>query len=491
MVSYLFQHQNLIASKFALFYRFSDYYKRKDVIDQFPVFAGIVNQEYYSDLITVSDLEKKLKQQIKKQDDDIKSKGYIRENLLPLFEDYYALLGLEFNKELKLEELLITASNLPEFDEKKLINNETIIERYNNLNKQLEELENKERNIILTKKKIEKTSVTGNDLNDELKKLEQKTNIASVEVSKYICPICGQNCEEISKKDFEIQKATEWLKKELVVTKKYTVDFSEDIRKLNRELSKIKTEKETIRDQLDTIEKKYITLKEVISTKEKVDYAKTRIKLHVEMIDSGIFKTKAEDLKQIREQISEIRKKIQQFKVKEKLNEAQSFLSKNMNSLAKTLDFEDEFLPANLRFDLVDGTFDMYQKQRNGEKIHLYEMGSGANWVSCHIALFLSFLRYFATQDNSPMPLIMFFDQPSQVYFPQSDDNLDKVTQKDIEAVDNMYTTIFNEINSIGEDTGILPQIIIVDHVDGKKLLCKEEFEKYVRCEWRNGEALI
>ena len=142
MVSYLFQHQNLIASKFALFYRFSDYYKRKDVIDQFPVFAGIVNQEYYSDLITVSDLEKKLKQQIKKQDDDIKSKGYIRENLLPLFEDYYALLGLEFNKELKLEELLITASNLPEFDEKKLINNETIIERYNNLNKQLEELEN-------------------------------------------------------------------------------------------------------------------------------------------------------------------------------------------------------------------------------------------------------------------------------------------------------------------------------------------------------------
>ena len=29
MVSYLFQHQNLIASKFALFYRFSDFYKRK------------------------------------------------------------------------------------------------------------------------------------------------------------------------------------------------------------------------------------------------------------------------------------------------------------------------------------------------------------------------------------------------------------------------------------------------------------------------------
>ena len=43
-----------MASKFALFYRFSDFYKRKDVIDQFPVFAGMISQEYYSDLIQLS-----------------------------------------------------------------------------------------------------------------------------------------------------------------------------------------------------------------------------------------------------------------------------------------------------------------------------------------------------------------------------------------------------------------------------------------------------
>ena len=33
MTSYIFQHQNLIASKFALFYRFSESYKRKDIIE--------------------------------------------------------------------------------------------------------------------------------------------------------------------------------------------------------------------------------------------------------------------------------------------------------------------------------------------------------------------------------------------------------------------------------------------------------------------------
>ena len=57
--------------------------------------------------------------------------------------------------------------------------------------------------------------------------------------------------------------------------------------------------------------------------------------------------------------------------------------------------------------------------------------------------------------------------------------------------VNKMYKIIFDEINSIGEDTGILPQIIIVDHVDGKNLECKEEFERYIRCNWRNDTGLI
>ena len=73
----------------------------------------------------------------------------------------------------------------------------------------------------------------------------------------------------------------------------------------------------------------------------------------------------------------------------------------------------------------------------------------------------------------------MFFDQPSQVYFPQGDKDVKEVTQADITAVNKMYKTIFDEINLIGANTGFLPQIIIVDHVDGKDLECKDEFDTY------------
>ena len=226
------------------------------------------------------------------------------------------------------------------------------------------------------------------------------------------------------------------------------------------------------------------------SKREKVNYAKARIALYAEMSSSGIFETVDGDIEELKEKIARLEEKIKGFDVDKKMSKAESFLSNNMNRLSLTLDFEEEYRPIDLNFGLTDGSFDIYQHQKSNENIHLYEMGSGANWVSCHIALFLSFLRFFATQDNSPMPLVMFFDQPSQVYFPQGNDK-DEITQADLIAVNKMYKTIFDEINSIGEDTGILPQIIIVDHVDGKNLECKEEFERYIRCNWRNDTGLI
>ena len=144
MVSYLFQHQNLMASKFALFYRFSDFYKRKDIIEQFPVFAGLIDQEYYSDLIELNSLKAQLKKKKKEQKFNEKGNDYVRRNLLPLVQDYYALLSIPFNNNISTKELLKIASNLPEFDESEFMNEKGIADRYHDLNNKLDELRDKE-----------------------------------------------------------------------------------------------------------------------------------------------------------------------------------------------------------------------------------------------------------------------------------------------------------------------------------------------------------
>ena len=212
------------------------------------------------------------------------------------------------------------------------------------------------------------------------------------------------------------------------------------------------------------------------------------------MMDSGLFENVDEDVEDLKNKISLLNEKIKGFDLETKKYKAQTFLSDNMNRLSLTLDFEGEYRPLNLNFGLVDETFDIYHHQKKNEKIYLYEMGSGANWVSCHIALFLSFLRYFATQEHSPMLLTMFFDQPSQVYFPQGTigkDDKKELSDADIKAVNQIYKTIFDEINDIGRITGNPPQILIVDHVDGNDLEIKEEFLSYVRKDWRNRDGLI
>ena len=137
MVSYMFQHQNLMASKFALFYRFSDYYKRKDAIDQFPVFAGMIGQEYYSTLIELNALEAQLRRKERQQKVNIKSTAYVKKSLSPLLCDYYALLGMKLEPTLTAQKMLRLSKELPEFDDSQFFGEAEIVSRYNNLHVQL------------------------------------------------------------------------------------------------------------------------------------------------------------------------------------------------------------------------------------------------------------------------------------------------------------------------------------------------------------------
>lgn len=344
MVSYLFQHQNLMASKFALFYRFSDFYKRKDVIDQFPVFAGMISQEYYSDLIQLNTLKVQLKQKQKKQKANEKSTTYIKESLSPLLTDYFALLERNFDGSISAQKMVEVASNLPEFDDTQLFGENKITERYSELNAELENLRNEEREILLKIKNIDNASNTGSSFSQMLRDLKQQTSVAEIETDEYTCPLCGHECQEISDNDTKLIEATNWLDDELKITAKYTADFSEDVRKLNEAHSKIEEKIRDVWRQIKTIEEKFISSKALVSKREKVNYAKARIALYAEMSNSGIFETVDGDIEELKEKIARLEEKIKGFDVDKKMSKAESFLSGNMNRLSLTLDFEDEYL---------------------------------------------------------------------------------------------------------------------------------------------------
>lgn len=334
---------------------------------------------------------------------------------------------------------------------------------------------------------------------DELKKINE---VSKPENEEYICPICGELSQKISDYDESILEASQWLNSEIKFVEAYNTNFWEDIRKLELSRDNMVSSIKRNYGQVKQIERTYLNSETLKNLKDKISYAKGNILLYIETISEGIFKDLNDELITLNLQITELEAEIGKFNIEKKLSSAKNDINKNMNRLALTLDFEDEFKPMNLKFDISNfDLFHLVKKYNNEQKIFLSEMGSGANWVSCHIVLFLSLLRFFAKEKaNSPIPLILFFDQPSQVYFPQSiseipdideEGELNIKKQTDIMAVNNMYKTIFDEISNIQDDTGVLPQIIIVDHVDGKELDVKDEFKKFTRHDWRGGKALI
>ena len=207
-----------------------------------------------------------------------------------------------------------------------------------------------------------------------------------------------------------------------------------------------------------------------------------------------------DNFKDIQKRIEDIQEILQkEYNVDCKLEEAEAFINSTMNDIGGNLDFEASYKPINLHFDIH--TFELYHLKDNNAKVYLRSMGSGANWLYSHICLFLSILKYFASLgDKSPVPSILFLDQPSQVYFPTTidvnDEKFDaerlknfegKSADEDLRAVSNLFMQILNVLNSIREDYGFLPQIIVSDHADYLDL-GEYVFNDYVVCRWRGKE---
>jgi len=193
------------------------------------------------------------------------------------------------------------------------------------------------------------------------------------------------------------------------------------------------------------------------------------------------------DIDELRDEITQLKIKLDGFDLKSKIMEAEVFLSKKMSNICDKLDFEEELKPGVLRFSIEDFVF--YYHFNNKDKIYLTEMGSGANWLACHLSLFIALLHLNCRTENSAIPSFLFIDQPSQVYFPtkyrEVDEGLDKVDEN-VRQVRNIFSVMVEALNAIEDECGFLPQIVVLEHAD------EAEFDEYVRERWKkDGKKLI
>ncbi|MDX8554973.1 DUF3732 domain-containing protein [Tenacibaculum sp. 1B UA] len=497
LTSFMFQYQNLIASKHALFSRFDDPIRKKDTISQLPVFLGWVDDKYYSyvrerELLLVK--QNRLLKLIEREEKQIEKQT---KELNAHFKNYYSIIGKRFTEAYSVEELLILRNQLPDYNEKTFVS-ETLSSRY---------IERKEyRDRIKSKRDLIQKRIANIELYDsytanyqvsllELSdKADKGKNIRNN--TKNNCPVCGQDSSEVIIEELKkLNEARQDLQEELKKTKDFKEDYSSELQKLNIEKDRYDTELRKVNSQVKYLERQFKDIEGFKSTGERAIYAKAKLDLIIDNIaNSSLLTSYKEELNEVKKGLKDLTVSLGVFDIESKLNNAQKMLNDSIGDVCSNLDFEKRFLPVNPQFDIRDFTFSIFDN-KNKTRIRLSELGSGSNWLATHIGVFLSFLKLSSVEGKSKIPSVLFFDQPSQIYFPNEPEKKDeKKKNKEFEKVENIYNVILDKLKEIKEESGYSPQVIITDHADNLNLKKGYHYESFVVKRWwgdSNEKALI
>lgn len=498
MMSFMLQHQNLIANNQALFYRFDDSERRERVIEEFKIFIGLVDQNYF---IMMQRLDE-IKTQIRRIERSISSFDQQLQSHIPYIDEqrerYLSITGQELFPYIKSEQIL----NAPALyrdgieDYMPQINPESMSyqQTYESLKLRQNDLLGKKRELVLKLSDINSSIKTIENYRDKMSNVKPITH-AYRQTS--CCPFCGKPSDSTQNAENSLTKAIIWLNKELRETPSLFKSYLPKRKELLDQIHSLDNQIRDITHRITAIKEINNRLQKNRSLEEQASVILSNVKNELLWIISeneNNWEAEKSEYLQEKAQIEEYIKS--NYNLNDRMLEVAETINSTMNEIASLFAFE--YNPIKLEFDLQ--RFELYCII-DGEKVYLSSMGSGANWLYSHICLFLSLLKLFASEEKCIVPPILFIDQPSQVYFPVQNDVRDKFDAAALKGVDNadedllqvanLYSQILKFIDEIYSQFGIKPQIIISDHADNLAL-DGYIFENYVKARWRHkSDGLI
>lgn len=497
MVSFMLQHQNLVANKHSLFYRFDEKEKRERVIDEFKIFAGFVDQQYY---IINRKLEEK-RQELEKFNRNFNrfelQKSERAKVIDELRAEYLSVSGFELFSTITSTQMLSAPQiYIDELEKIKIEVNEDsdeYKEMYSELFRQKNDSLARKRKLSI---KLERINSSINYAKNYAEKIDKYQPVTEAIKGKTVCPFCHHDSTATEDAANKLKNAIKWLNEELRKSPQRVDSFLPQKHEYEKEIFAIDSELRRIGAEINKIIEINNKLEKNKSLYEQSLKLKLRIENELEWTKNMVIQFENKNIEETTNQIKQLEYILQtKYNVQQKLDDAEKFINKAMNDMGKKLDFESSYLPINLHFDIH--TFELYHLKQNGTKVYLRNMGSGANWLYSHVCLFFALLKYFVSLgEKSTVPTILFLDQPSQVYFPATIDTADAFDAKDLKqkegkdadddlrAVTNLFIQMTNALYSMQNVYGFMPQVIISDHADYLDLK-KYNFTDYVVCRWR------
>lgn len=221
----------------------------------------------------------------------------------------------------------------------------------------------------------------------------------------------------------------------------------------------------TVRQEIRTLEGQSDEARKVTTRGEEISRFLGRLQEALRLYDAADTSSALnEEIAVLRTQVESLNKLISEHEIGRKTENALDTIQSISSRLVPQLD--GEWPDAPIRLNIQDLTVKVIRGTRDD---FLWEIGSGANWLAYHVSLTLALQGYFLSKPNHPVPGLLIYDQPSQVYFPVRragkalEEDLDpEWNNEDVAAVRKVFI-LFNYI--IAKATGRL-QIVVLDHAD-------------------------
>jgi len=500
--SFMLQHQNLVANKHAIFYRFDEKEKREQAIDHLKVFLGFANQDYFMLKQKEHELDTQCRQLLRVLPRQREREQSIKEKLELAHKWLEAASGQGFK--FSVDQALIA----PEAALDQLRTTRVSFKADSDVHvRQLQGAQNKKGTITAKIRQLQLALAEVTSSQEFSDRYEQARGTTLVPQHAHLqrgeCPFCHAGDLSVEAEANQLAAAIDWLNLELSRTSYRRAAFDEEGARLQSELKKSYSELATVNEFMAGIRKQIQNMEQISNQYQETVAARTRLETVLEDWLRERTEDKDAELKGLEDELKKVRRLLgSRYDMQAKLAQAEERIIELMELYGKRFDFEEGYKPIHLRLSL--DTFDLWHQENERERVYLRAMGSGANWLASHLVLFLSLQRYFCELgDACAIPPILFLDQPSQVYFPavlDSGETFDanelghidatrneerRSVDEDLAAVANLFDQLVQHCDETEAETGTRPQIIVTDHADHLKLQSGVKFDSLVRARWR------